>query len=445
MFRPVQESKLDNGLTVLTVANPTSPTATLQVWYRIGSRNESMGITGISHIFEHMMFKGTDRHPKGEFDRIVQENGMSYNAFTSHDFTAYFEVMAADRLEIAMELEADRMQGLTLDPKEFDSEMAVIREERRQTREDPPFGLLSESVEAAVFTLHPYRWPVIGWMTDLHTITLDDLKRYYGGYYRPNNAVLIVAGDVSAQQVEAMAARHFGSIAPGPDRRPRPVHEPRQLGERTVSVHKAVELPGILLAYRAPSSRERDAKVLNLIETLLFHGRSSRLYQSLSYRNQLTTGLSGGIHHRADPSTFLIQAMARPGVPIERVRETVYEDLERLQREPVPADELHKARTAIEAEYTFAQESNQELAQHLGAMECRGSWRDFDRFLEEHLEIGAEDIQRVAGETFRETNRTVGYLVPDRNAPGPNGDPPEPAGRVPLSGTRRPARDRRFS
>jgi len=159
MRERVQESILGNGMKVLTVENPVSPTASVQVWYRVGSRNERPGITGASHIFEHMMFKGTERHRLGEFDRIIQENGMSNNAFTSHDYTAYFENLAKDRLEIAFELESDRMQGLLLDPEEFASEISVIREERRQTREDPPYGLLSEAVEAAVFQAHPYHWP----------------------------------------------------------------------------------------------------------------------------------------------------------------------------------------------------------------------------------------------------------------------------------------------
>ena len=183
--------QLDNGLKVLTVENPVSPTASLQLWYRVGSRNERTGITGASHIFEHMMFKGTERFPKGEFDRIIQENGMTNNAFTSHDYTAYFEIMASDRLEIAFELEADRMQGLLLDPEEFASEISVIREERRQTREDLHSASSSEAVEAAVFQAHPYHWPVIGWMTDLETITREELVAYYQVYYRPNNAILV--------------------------------------------------------------------------------------------------------------------------------------------------------------------------------------------------------------------------------------------------------------
>ena len=413
LFDPVHESVLENGLKVLSVDRALSPTATVQLWYKVGSRHERPGITGISHIFEHLMFKGTSRFPKGAFDRILQENGMSNNAFTSHDYTAYYEVLAADRVEIAFELESDRMQGLLLDPDEFRAELAVIREERKQTREDPPYGLLMESVEATAFTAHPYHWPIIGWMTDLETIELGDVQRYYRDFYRPNNAVLIVVGDVRPERVQELAKRYFGGIERGPDIPPLKVREPEQKGERSTSIRKAVQLPGLILAYRAPESTHFDAKVLNVIEFILFHGRSSRLYQRLVYRDQLATELGGGVHFRKDPSLFMARSTARPGVPIERLRDTIYEELERLTKEEVTEDELAKVRRAIEADFIFSQESHYELAHNLGAEECRSSWRDYMGYLEENLRVTAADITRVASAIFREQGRTVGYLVPE--------------------------------
>jgi len=417
---PVHETVLENGLQVLSVDRRASPTATLQLWYRVGSRHERPGITGVSHIFEHLMFKGTSRYPKGEFDRLLQENGMTNSAFTSHDFTAYYEVMAADRLELAMELESDRMQGLLLDPEEFRAELAVIREERRQTREDPPFGLLSELVDASVFTAHPYHWPVIGWMTDLKTITLEDVIRYYRDFYRPNNAVLVVVGDRRAEDVLALARRYFGEIPRGPEIPPVLIREPEQLGERTVSVHKAVQLPGLLIAYRAPESTHFDATVLNVLEFILLHGRSSRLYQRVIYRDQLATDVSGGMHTRRDPSMFTLRASARPGVSIETLRDALHEETGRLAREPVTTVELARARRAIEVDYVFSQESNYEIAQNLGAEACRSHWRACVESLELNLRVTAEDILRVAGEIFRPTRRTVGLLVPDPDAPSPS-------------------------
>jgi len=413
MRERIHESLLDNGLKVLTVENPVSPTASLQLWYRVGSRNERTGITGVSHIFEHMMFKGTERYPKGTFDRAIQENGMTNNAFTSHDYTAYFENMAVDRLPIAMELEADRMQGLLLDADEFASEIAVIREERRQSREDPPFGLLIEAVEATVFLVHPYHWPVIGWMTDLETITRDDVAAYYRVYYRPNNAVLVVAGDVTHAQVVDLAKRHFGGIAPGPAVPPVRIQEPPQRGERTVRVHKDVQLPGLVIAYRTPEGTHADAPVLDIAEYVLFRGRSSRLYKRLIYDEPLATDLSGGFHVRRDPSNFIIRATARPGVEIERLRAAIIETFDSVALVPPDAKEIEKARKQITADLVFGQEHNFELGEALGSEECRSSWEDYFRFYETCMTVTSEAVAEVASRTFTERSRTVGYLIPE--------------------------------
>jgi len=413
LVRQVREAVLENEMMVLTLEDRTSPTASLQLFYKVGSRNERPGITGISHIFEHLMFKGTARFPQGVLDRILQENGMSYNAFTTHDFTCYHEEMAADRLEVAMELEADRMQGLRLEEDSFRSEMGVIREERRQNVEDPPFGLLSEAVQSEVFRVHPYHWPVIGWMSDLESITLDDVVRYYRDYYRPNNAVLVLAGDLEHDRAVRMAERWFGAIPRGPELPARALREPEQRGERTVSVRKEVQLPGIILAYRGPESSRREAKILNVAEFLLLHGRSSRLYQRLIYQQQLATGLSGGISLRADPSLFRLQATARPGIPIERLEAEMTQALEELAARPVPEAELAKALRAIESDFVFSQESHLDMAQNLGEEECRASWREYLTWLPDNLSVTAEEIQRVARETFDRRRRTVGYLVPE--------------------------------
>jgi zinc protease len=407
----IHESQLDNGLKVLTVENPVSPTASLQLWYRVGSRNERTGITGASHIFEHMMFKGTERFPKGVFDRIIQENGMTNNAFTSYDFTAYFENMANDRLEVAFELEADRMQGLLIQPEEFESEISVIREERRQTREDPPFGLITEAVEAAVFQAHPYHWPVIGWMTDLETITREDLIAYYKVYYRPNNAVLVVAGDVRHDQVLELTRRHFGGIARGPEVPAVQVVEPDQRGERTVRVHKEVQLPGVVIAYRAPESTHADAAPINIGEYILFRGRSSRLYQRLIYQEPLAVDLSGGFYIRKDPSTFVIRAAARPGVDVERLRAAVIEAVESLAATPPTAKEIEKARNQIDADFIFGQEHNFELGQGLGSYECLSTWQSFFEFHEACLAATSDDVARAARSWFDERQRTCGYLI----------------------------------
>jgi zinc protease len=412
-YDTVRETVLENGLKVITAENHTSPTASLQVWYKVGSRNERPGITGASHLLEHMMFKGTEKHPTGEFDRITQENGMENNAFTSYDWTCYYENMASDRLRIAMELEADRMQGVILPPEEFFSEMEVVRNERRQTHEDPPFGLLSEEVNAAVFKVHPYHWPIIGWMTDLQHITRDQLMEYYHLYYRPNNAVLVVVGDIDHDEVVQMARETFGKVPAGPEIPEVTIEEPPQLGEKVVKVHKDTQLPGVIIAFHAPAATEFDAKVLQVIENILFIGESSRFFRKCVYENPLAVNVSGGIYFRKDPSTFWIQATCRPGTTAETLRDSLLAVLEQLKEERVPEEEIQKAKNQILASETFSMERNFEVAYRLGSWECRSSWRDATRLVEECLAVTADDIQRVAREVFREKNRTVGILVPE--------------------------------
>jgi zinc protease len=416
MQHNVHESVLDNGLKVLTVENRISPTASVQVWYRVGSRNERPGITGASHIFEHMMFKGTKRFPKGTFDRIIQDNGMTNNAFTTHDATAYFENMASDRIGIAMELEADRMQGLLLDPVEFESEMSVIREERRTNVEDPPFGLLTEATEATVYMAHPYHWPVIGWMSDLETITREELIAYYQVYYRPNNAVLVVAGDASHKDVLDLAQRYFGEITAGPPIPGVKVQEPPQRGERTVRIHKDVQLPGLIIAYRVIDSVHEDGPALNVIEYLLFRGRSSRLYRKLIYDQSLATSLAGGFYMRRDPSTFFVRAIPQPGIEIEHLRESIITTIESLSASPPMGAEVQKARNQIEADFAFGQEHNFDLGLNLGSQECRSRWEDFYTFMDQCLKIGVDEVVGVAAKYLQERGRTIGYLIPEEGS-----------------------------
>ncbi|MBD3163334.1 MAG: insulinase family protein [Candidatus Eisenbacteria bacterium] len=416
MRERIHETILDNGLKVLTVRNPISPTASLQVWYRVGSRNERPGITGASHIVEHLMFKGTERYPKGAFDRAIQENGMVNNAFTGHDFTAYFENMARDRLEIAFDLESDRMQGLLFDPDEFRAEMAVIREERRETSEDPPFGRISEEVEAAAFLVHPYHWPVIGWMTDLETVTLEEIVAHYRLHYRPNNAVLVVAGDVEHREVVTLADRYFGPIPAGPPVPPVRIEEPDQTGERTVSVHKEVQLPGLVIAYRIVSGTDPAAPALNVAESLLFRGRSSRLYRRVVHDEPLAAALAGGFHLRKDPSTMVLRATAQPGVEIERLREAICETIESLDRVPPTEEEMSKAKNQMEADLVFGMEQNYELGQTLGSEECRTSWEEWFRFYDRCLAVTADDVIAAASKHLTARRRTTGFLLPEKGS-----------------------------
>ncbi|HWV47561.1 MAG TPA: pitrilysin family protein, partial [Nitrospira sp.] len=274
---------LANGMKVLLVEVPKAPVATVQVWYKVGSRNEVMGRAGLSHMLEHMMFKGTARYPKGSFSRIVRKNGGIDNAFTGQDFTAYFENVAADRVGLALELEADRMQGLILDHNEFQTERDVVKEERRLRSEDDPQGALVEALFAQAFLSHPYHWPVIGWFADLDAMSLEDLQRHYDTFYSPNNATLVVVGDIKAESLLPTIKRLFEPIPRGPSPKQTLSPEPEQRGERRFLLKREAQVPFVMMGFRVPNYSNEDSYALDILESILSHGKSSRLYQSLVY------------------------------------------------------------------------------------------------------------------------------------------------------------------
>jgi zinc protease len=265
----VFETVLPNGLKVILLENHKAPLVTFQVWYRVGSRNEPWGKTGISHVLEHMMFKGTQKIGPEEFSRIVQENGGNDNAFTSRDYTAYFQNLSSDRIQVSLDLESDRMQNLLLREEDFRTERMVVMEERRLRTEDHPTGVLVEQLQASAFQVHPYRWPIIGWMEDLKRLTLDDLKEYYKTYYNPSNAFLVVVGDFKKEELLPRIEKAFGSHSKGVVPNQERDKETSQMGERRIFVKKEAQLPTILMAYHVPNLRDQDSYVLEVIATLL--------------------------------------------------------------------------------------------------------------------------------------------------------------------------------
>jgi len=319
--------------------------ATVQVWYKVGSRNEVMGRAGLSHMLEHMMFKGTAKYPKGTFSRLVRKNGGMDNAFTSQDFTAYFENLAADRVTLALELEADRMQGLILDANEFKTEREVVKEERRLRNEDDPQGALVEALFAQTFMSHPYHWPVIGWFSDLDAMNLDDLQRHYDTYYSPNNATLLVVGDIKADTLLPTIAKLFEPIPKGPSPKALAVTEAPQHGERRFLLKREAQVPFVMMGYRAPNYSSNDSYALNVLESILSHGKSARLYQSLVYEQKtaLAVGADYGLM-QADPGLFYFYAVVKPGEKVEAVEEAVLKEIQRIQIEPPSELELQRAK-----------------------------------------------------------------------------------------------------
>lgn len=423
----VFETLLPNGLKVILLENHKAPLVTFQVWYRVGSRNEAWGKTGLSHMLEHMMFKGTEKVGPEEFSRIIQENGGNDNAFTSRDYTAYFENISADRVQVSIDLESDRMQNLLLREQDFRTERMVVMEERRLRTEDNPQANLQEHMEATAFLTSPYHWPTIGWKEDIERFTLDDLKAHYRTYYNSVNAILIVVGDFKKGELLPRIEKAFGSMPKGVAPSQERDVDPKQIGERRVFVKKEAQLPYIVMGYHVPNLREPDSYVLEVIATLLSAGKSSRLYQSLVREKRLV--LSVDADHSLlsrDPSLFYLSAELLPGKEVADVEKALDQEVERLKKELVGAHELEKAKNQIEASFIFSQDSLFYQALLVAQHEIAVTWRAIDDYLPSIRKVSPEEIQRVAKEYLTSDNRTVGVLIPlppKEGKPVPEGPP----------------------
>ncbi len=415
----VSETTLSNGLKVLLLENHKAPVITFQVWYRVGSRNEKYSKTGLSHLLEHMMFKGTEKVGPGELSRIIQENGGQHNAFTSADATTYFQNLSADRINVSLELESDRMQNLMLREQDFQTERSVVMEERRLRTDDSPKAILWEQLEATAFQSQPYHWPVIGWMQDIARLSLDDLKSYYQRYYNPVNAVVVVVGDFKKDELLTSIERSFGTIPKGIRPEEQVPLEERQQGERRIVVKKEARLASLVMGYHVPNLREQqrqdslDSYALEVVEALLGSGESSRLQTSLVRSKKLALGV--GVNHpllSKDPDLFSVSADVLPDKNVADVERAIDEEIERMQREPVGERELQKAKNKLEAGFVFHQDSLFSQAMQLARYEMVLSWRDIDGYLPAIRKVSAEDIQRVVKRYLTPDNRTVAVLVP---------------------------------
>jgi len=409
----VKEYTLDNGLKILLMEEHKAPVATFQIWYRVGSRNESPGNTGMSHLLEHMMFKGTKKYGPKTFSQTVQRNGGNDNAFTSKEYTAYFETFSSDRIWLSLDMESDRMRGILLDPKEFNSERDVVKEERRLNHEDDPESALYEKMMEVAFLNHPYRIPTIGWMDDLTNMKVEDLKVHYDTHYVPNNATIVVVGDFDSEKMLREIKKQFGSIPKGAEPRKVTIEEPLQKGERRLFLKKEAELPVLIAGYHVPALTHKDSYPLSVLELVLSAGKSSRLYKSLVYEKQMAL-YAGGDYSMVstDPSMFYIYAASMPGKPVEEVEKAIYAEIDKFKTEPVTEKELTKAKNQIEASFIMGQDSNFNRAMLLGQYETVASWKLLDKYVDEMRKVTAEDVMRVAKQYFSEDNRTVGILVP---------------------------------
>jgi len=419
----VTRTVLDNGLTVLSQEVHTAPVATCWVWYRVGGRNEQPGLTGISHWVEHMMFKGTPAFPKGEIMRLVNKNGGVLNGFTSQDQTVYFETLPADRIELGLRIEADRMANSVFDPQEVTSERTVILSERQGAENSPAF-LLYEEVAAAAFRVHPYGHQVIGWREDLQRITRDDLWQHYRTYYGPHNAILTVVGDFETAAMMASIQTHFGPIPAGPPPPPMGIVEPPQRAERRVTLRQPGTTAYFQAVYHVPDSCHTDFYPLLVLDAVLsgakpmslsspsVTNKSARLYRAL-VETELASSVGSSFGGNLDPGLFSFSATVRAGRTLEEVEAAMLTEMRRVIDEPVSGDELNKTLKQARAQFVFANESVSNRAYWLGRMELVESYRRLSTFLQNLSAVTQQDVQRVAQTYLKPSNRTIGWFVPE--------------------------------
>jgi zinc protease len=409
----VQEFNLDNGLKVLLLEDHKSPAVTFQVWYRVGSRNEQDGKSGLAHFLEHMMFKGTPNTGPEEYSRIIAKNGGQTNAFTTADVTVYFATMSRDKIHIPLELEADRMVNALLDEKYFEAEKRVIQEERRLRVDDNPVAALGEVASAVAYMVHPYRRPVIGWMHDIENLTRQDLVDFYKLYYSPNNAFIVVSGDFSTDEILPKIKAAYGKIPRGATPPKVQAEEPPQRGERRTVLKKEAELPFVMTYYHAPNLKSADSFALDLLTVILAGGRSSRLHQDLVYQKRLVRGVDADYSGASiDPTVFSVTAQLLPGKEPGPIQREIDGLIEKVKTELVGERELNKAKNQVEAAFIFGRDSIFGQAMKIGFYEVVGDWRLMDRYIEGIRKVSREDIRRVAKRYLDSDRRTLGTLIP---------------------------------
>ncbi|MDY0205669.1 MAG: pitrilysin family protein [Pseudomonas sp.] len=419
------EFSLDNGLKVIVREDHRAPVAVSQLWYKVGSSYETPGSTGLAHALEHMMFKGSSKLGPGESSRILRELGAEENAFTSDDYTAYYQVLASDRLEIALEMEADRLASLTLPEDEFIREIEVIKEERRMRTDDRPSGLAYERFKALAYPASGYHIPTIGWMHDLDRMTIADLREWHERWYAPNNATLVIVGDVQPDEIKTLVTRYFAKIPARPTpaaKQPLELDEP---GERSITLYLKTQLPSVMMGFNVPSlassKNATEVHALRLIGALLDGGSSSRIPTQLVREQELVAGASAWYNafSRGD-SLFILSATpnVQKDKTIAEVEAGLWQQLKQLQDTPPTAAELARVRAQVVAAEVYAQDSITSQATQIGQLESVGlSWRIQDTDLAALEAVTPADIQAAAKTFFTKTRLTTGYVYPEEARP----------------------------
>lgn len=450
-----QSFMLDNGMQVVVVENHRVPVVSHMVWYKVGAADEPPGKSGIAHLLEHLMFKGTDNIAPGEFSKIVARHGGQDNAFTSSDYTAYYQNIAREHLALVMEMEADRMRNLKLDEQNVLTERDVVVEERLSRIENEPAAILGERLDVALWMTHPYRNPVIGWAHELGQLDLSDAIDFYSRYYAPNNAILVVSGDVTVDEVRRLAERYYGPVPRGPDIRRAEVREhdlPPPARIEVTMHHPRVAQPQWRRQYIAPSyqTQDEDDRVyaLQVLSELLGSGPTSRLYRSLVVEQELAAAAGSWYSPRAvDWGTFGLYATPRPGVDIERLAQAMEAEIARLLREGVTEEEVETAKTRMRAGVIYARDSLQGAAHTIGAALATGGTLEQVETWPQHIaEVTRDEVVDAARAVLRDNAVATGILLPEepvvtaRDGAVPTDLPPDVVPGMPGGGTTEPGR-----
>ncbi len=415
LAQDTRTATLSNGMKVIVQEDHGIPNVAMYFFYRIGSRNERPGTTGVSHFFEHMMFNGAKKYGPKMFDKTMDDIGGNNNAYTSNDVTVYTDWYPSASVEKMFDLEADRIRDLAFDPKIIESERGVVYSERRSSVDNSNGGMLSELAEAAAFEAHPYHWPVVGWPSDIESWSMDDLKNHFRMGYAPNNCTLVMVGDVTYDQVMTLAKKYLETIPRQDPPPPVRTKEPEQQGERRVVLSKPANLPIQQILFHVPESKSPDTPALRVFSTLLTGGQSSRLYRRMVDTEQLALSVNAGVGNALDPTVFRFSIQPRSGVDTAVTEKALYEEIAKFQSDAVPAEELRKAKNQILASLYRQQKTIEGRANLLGSYEV--FYGDFHKLatVDKEIEaVTAADVQRVARQYFTAKNRTVATLVPEK-------------------------------